>query len=249
MQALTYRAGHHSTSDDSSKYRPIEEIEWWRAAQDPLCRFRKWLEFQGWWTSQSEAQLRDDARREVRFSWAKDLFHAFLTVLVVEDHFMLMLRKKKKLYLCITLRRHSLWNESMEVGDEEIDLCLPFWVMNRIGFVNVTGTECNSSCREDRETIVTIYFHRCIRRSTFQPPRSREITSNNSWKASTGLSSFSILDDKSYYVVRNNLQALAALCCICGYVLVDYCHFPADCELDSLSLSHAPPLKIIARFM
>lgn len=65
IEALTYRAGHHSTSDDSSKYRPIEEIEWWRAAQDPVARFRKWLEGQGWWTSQSETEFRDCTRREV----------------------------------------------------------------------------------------------------------------------------------------------------------------------------------------
>ncbi|KAK6150756.1 hypothetical protein DH2020_015688 [Rehmannia glutinosa] len=65
IEALTYRAGHHSTSDDSSKYRPIEEIEWWRATQDPVARFRKWLEGQGWWTTPSEIELRDHARREV----------------------------------------------------------------------------------------------------------------------------------------------------------------------------------------
>lgn len=65
IEALTYRAGHHSTSDDSSKYRPIEEIEWWKAVQDPVSRFRKWLETKGWWNTESEAQLRDHARQEV----------------------------------------------------------------------------------------------------------------------------------------------------------------------------------------
>ncbi|CAA0839459.1 2-oxoisovalerate dehydrogenase subunit alpha 2-mitochondrial [Striga hermonthica] len=65
IEALTYRAGHHSTSDDSSKYRPIEEIEWWRVAQDPVVRFRKWLQGQGLWNSQSENELRDYARQEV----------------------------------------------------------------------------------------------------------------------------------------------------------------------------------------
>ncbi|XP_057770068.1 2-oxoisovalerate dehydrogenase subunit alpha 2, mitochondrial-like [Salvia miltiorrhiza] len=65
IEALTYRAGHHSTSDDSSKYRPIEEIEWWRAAQDPVGRFRKWLEMQGWWSCESDTELRGWARQEV----------------------------------------------------------------------------------------------------------------------------------------------------------------------------------------
>lgn len=71
LQALTYRAGHHSTSDDSSKYRPVEEIEWWRETQNPVARFRKWLEREGWWTTTSESELRDYARQEVHFSWAK----------------------------------------------------------------------------------------------------------------------------------------------------------------------------------
>ncbi|KAL7141968.1 hypothetical protein ABFS83_08G090300 [Erythranthe nasuta] len=65
IEALTYRAGHHSTSDDSSKYRPIEEIEWWKEAQNPVVRFRKWLEGQGWWAPTSESELREYARHEV----------------------------------------------------------------------------------------------------------------------------------------------------------------------------------------
>ncbi|XP_051127286.1 2-oxoisovalerate dehydrogenase subunit alpha 2, mitochondrial-like [Andrographis paniculata] len=65
IEALTYRAGHHTTSDDSSRYRPAEEIEWWRAAQDPVARFRKWLEGEGLWEAQSEAELRAYARNEV----------------------------------------------------------------------------------------------------------------------------------------------------------------------------------------
>ena len=29
VEAMTYRVGHHSTSDDSSKYRPVEEVQEW----------------------------------------------------------------------------------------------------------------------------------------------------------------------------------------------------------------------------
>ncbi|KAK4490653.1 hypothetical protein RD792_001344 [Penstemon davidsonii] len=65
IEALAYRAGHHSTSDDSSKYRPIEEIEWWREAQNPVTRFREWLRGEGLWTTQAETELRDSARKEV----------------------------------------------------------------------------------------------------------------------------------------------------------------------------------------
>ncbi|KAL3844757.1 hypothetical protein ACJIZ3_002160 [Penstemon smallii] len=65
IEALAYRAGHHSTSDDSSKYRPIEEIEWWKEAQNPVTRFREWLQGEGLWTTQAETELRDSARKEV----------------------------------------------------------------------------------------------------------------------------------------------------------------------------------------
>ncbi|GAB4848249.1 hypothetical protein Ancab_002916 [Ancistrocladus abbreviatus] len=67
IEAMTYRAGHHSTSDDSTKYRSIEEIEQWRKARDPVTRFRKWIEGNGWWNDheESELQLRNDVRQQV----------------------------------------------------------------------------------------------------------------------------------------------------------------------------------------
>jgi pyruvate dehydrogenase E1 component alpha subunit len=46
IEALTYRIGAHTTSDDPSKYRPKEEVEYW-AARDPLIRFEKFLRRQG----------------------------------------------------------------------------------------------------------------------------------------------------------------------------------------------------------
>jgi pyruvate dehydrogenase E1 component alpha subunit len=46
IEALTYRIGAHTTSDDPSKYRdPAEVAEW--AAKDPLIRFEKFLRKQG----------------------------------------------------------------------------------------------------------------------------------------------------------------------------------------------------------
>ncbi|KAF2306841.1 hypothetical protein GH714_021935 [Hevea brasiliensis] len=35
VEALTYRVGHHSTSDDSTKYRPADEIEYWKNGTKP----------------------------------------------------------------------------------------------------------------------------------------------------------------------------------------------------------------------
>lgn len=65
IEALTYRAGHHTTSDDSTKYRAVHEIEWWRESRDPVARFRKWLEGQGWWNTQSEIELRPCLKKQV----------------------------------------------------------------------------------------------------------------------------------------------------------------------------------------
>lgn len=64
-QALTYRAGHHSTSDDSTKYRPADEIELWKSARDPVTRFRKWIQREGWWDTAAESQLRGNLRKQV----------------------------------------------------------------------------------------------------------------------------------------------------------------------------------------
>ena len=46
IEALTYRMGAHTSSDDPSKYRTDDEVAYW-AARDPLIRFRSFLEQQG----------------------------------------------------------------------------------------------------------------------------------------------------------------------------------------------------------
>ncbi|KAJ1265113.1 hypothetical protein BS78_08G054000 [Paspalum vaginatum] len=65
VEALTYRVGHHSTSDDSTKYRPIDEIEHWRTARDPISRYRKWVQGNGWWSDAEESELRSRVRKEL----------------------------------------------------------------------------------------------------------------------------------------------------------------------------------------
>lgn len=46
VEALTYRMGPHTTSDDSTRYRDAAEVETWRA-RDPLDRVRTYLEGEG----------------------------------------------------------------------------------------------------------------------------------------------------------------------------------------------------------
>ena len=71
IEAITYRMGPHTTSDDPSRYRSAEELEEW-AARDPISRYRTYLERAGVWTERVEqraaarsARLRAEARTAV----------------------------------------------------------------------------------------------------------------------------------------------------------------------------------------
>ncbi|XP_012066122.1 2-oxoisovalerate dehydrogenase subunit alpha 1, mitochondrial isoform X2 [Jatropha curcas] len=65
VEALTYRVGHHSTSDDSTKYRPVNEIEYWKMERNPVNRFRKWVERNGWWSDADESEVRSSIRKQL----------------------------------------------------------------------------------------------------------------------------------------------------------------------------------------
>ncbi|PSS17500.1 2-oxoisovalerate dehydrogenase subunit alpha 1 like [Actinidia chinensis var. chinensis] len=65
IEMLTYRVGHHSTSDDSTKYRPVDEIEHWKTARNPISRFRKWVDKNGWWSDKDESELRANVRKQL----------------------------------------------------------------------------------------------------------------------------------------------------------------------------------------
>mmetsp|Transcript_11935 Transcript_11935/g.19382 ORF Transcript_11935/g.19382 Transcript_11935/m.19382 type:complete len:479 (-) Transcript_11935:432-1868(-) len=62
VEAMTYRVGHHSTSDDSSRYRDSTEINTWKEMNSPLTRFKRFLETQGW-IDDVESQSMMDAER------------------------------------------------------------------------------------------------------------------------------------------------------------------------------------------
>ena len=67
IEAMTYRQGHHSTSDDSSRYRKesLEGIEHWRTALHPIPRLRSYLESEGWWSTEHEESLQQTERHNV----------------------------------------------------------------------------------------------------------------------------------------------------------------------------------------
>lgn len=56
IEALTYRLGPHTTSDDPGRYRDAEEVERMRP-REPLVRFRRFLQERKLWSEAWEAQL------------------------------------------------------------------------------------------------------------------------------------------------------------------------------------------------
>jgi 2-oxoisovalerate dehydrogenase E1 component alpha subunit len=64
IEAMTYRVSHHSSSDDSTRYRSADEI---REAQqiDPIERMRNHLEDKGWWTQAEDEALIKQTRKDV----------------------------------------------------------------------------------------------------------------------------------------------------------------------------------------
>jgi 2-oxoisovalerate dehydrogenase E1 component alpha subunit len=65
IEAMSYRRGHHSTSDDSTRYRSQAEITHWQTHLDPVKRVRTYLESKGWWDDAQEAAIRDAERAAV----------------------------------------------------------------------------------------------------------------------------------------------------------------------------------------
>lgn len=64
IEAVTYRLGAHTTVDDPSRYRSEDEVAAW-AENDPILRFRRFLERQGHWNPDLEEKLQEKARRQV----------------------------------------------------------------------------------------------------------------------------------------------------------------------------------------
>ncbi|NRD73989.1 thiamine pyrophosphate-dependent dehydrogenase E1 component subunit alpha [Shewanella sp. VB17] len=64
IEAMTYRLGAHSSSDDPSGYRSKDEEAKWQQ-HDPVKRFKLWMISQGWLTEQQDIALFEKYRSEV----------------------------------------------------------------------------------------------------------------------------------------------------------------------------------------
>lgn len=65
IEAMSYRRGHHSTSDDSTRYRSLSEINHWGDNLDPVKRLRAYMEDKDWWNDEQEQAIRDEERHNV----------------------------------------------------------------------------------------------------------------------------------------------------------------------------------------
>ncbi|KAK0178236.1 hypothetical protein PV328_002208 [Microctonus aethiopoides] len=70
IEAMTYRISHHSTSDDSTAYRSLDEIEEWNK-QSPVLKFRKYLEEIGIWNDEQEVELQKSTLKKFLADFAE----------------------------------------------------------------------------------------------------------------------------------------------------------------------------------
>lgn len=72
LEAMTYRIGHHSTSDDSSTYRTNEEVAFWKKNYDPITRMKNYLiNTRQLWSEDQDKQFIKDTRKEILVEFGK----------------------------------------------------------------------------------------------------------------------------------------------------------------------------------
>merc|ERR1739838_492541 len=55
----------HSTSDDSSRYRSVDEVNMWKNTDHPISRFRQYILNKGWWSLDEDSALKKKSKKEV----------------------------------------------------------------------------------------------------------------------------------------------------------------------------------------
>eukprot|EP00658_Telonema_sp_P-2_P084499 TRINITY_DN938_c0_g1_i4.p1 TRINITY_DN938_c0_g1~~TRINITY_DN938_c0_g1_i4.p1 ORF type:complete len:413 (+),score=102.41 TRINITY_DN938_c0_g1_i4:123-1361(+) len=63
IEAMSYRVGHHSTSDDSSRYRPSDEVKSWMD-RCPIKRLQAYMLERDWVTETEIAQLEKQVQKD-----------------------------------------------------------------------------------------------------------------------------------------------------------------------------------------
>ncbi|KAJ6634129.1 2-oxoisovalerate dehydrogenase subunit alpha, mitochondrial [Pseudolycoriella hygida] len=65
FEAMAYRIGHHSTSDDSTAYRPAEDLEVWNTVESPITKLKNYLNNRGWWNEDEENDFVKQTRKQI----------------------------------------------------------------------------------------------------------------------------------------------------------------------------------------
>jgi 2-oxoisovalerate dehydrogenase E1 component alpha subunit len=65
IEAMTYRLGHHSTSDDSTRYRDKDEVQELEDKSDPVKRMENFLKDQAWTSEKEMSEARDEEKMAV----------------------------------------------------------------------------------------------------------------------------------------------------------------------------------------
>ncbi|GJQ74406.1 hypothetical protein Trydic_g21277 [Trypoxylus dichotomus] len=71
IEALTYRTGHHSTSDDSSAYRSKDEVESWQQFDSPINKLRMYMESRGLWNEEKEKSWIEESKKSIMEAFAQ----------------------------------------------------------------------------------------------------------------------------------------------------------------------------------
>jgi pyruvate dehydrogenase E1 component subunit alpha len=71
IEAVTFRMGPHSSSDDPTRYRAAAEVEEW-SRRDPLARFRDWLIGEEILTEDEIKPIEDECAEEVAASFKRN---------------------------------------------------------------------------------------------------------------------------------------------------------------------------------
>jgi pyruvate dehydrogenase E1 component alpha subunit len=70
IEAVTYRLGPHTTSDDPTLYRKDEEVEMWEK-RDPFIRFKKYLIDKKMITKESDEKFEEEITKFVGYTFKK----------------------------------------------------------------------------------------------------------------------------------------------------------------------------------
>ena len=70
IEAVTYRLGPHTTSDDPTIYREDREVQEW-ALKDPIIRFKKYLMDKGLWSEEEDIQQNEEYEEFVNVTFKK----------------------------------------------------------------------------------------------------------------------------------------------------------------------------------